>query len=468
MNNNMKKNFVYAILAQIVSLIVSCLTNLILPKVISPLEFSYWQLFIFYATYIPCLAFGLNDGVYLRYGGFRKDDLNYKSIKSQYIVGLGFQIFLALIVGVLVFIFEKDDKIKIILFSVLIFFIAYTSHNFLGYIFQAINETNEYSKSIIIDYVFYAVIQVILIMSHNVNIYILISFYIIAMFLSFFYLLYLIYPKFNDVSFNFDLGKSEIKISMKTGISLMLSNICSLLVLGVGRQIVETRWGLLTFGKLSFSLTLINFALTFISQIGMVLFPALRRLDKKSLNRYYIKLNVTLFNFLPAVYLLYLPAQYILKLWLPNYRVSIDYLSIILPICFFDGKMNLIGNTFFKVLRKQVTLLKVNIATILISCFFGLIAAYVFNSLYFLVIGLVFAIGFRCVISDFILSRIIGINSVSIDISDIVLAVIFVVSTTNFQWGFSLIIISMMYLIRFILIKKGKVIYQYKHFEVKK
>lgn len=468
MTNNIKKNFIYAILAQSVSLIVSCLTNLILPKVISPLEFSYWQLFIFYATYIPCLAFGLNDGVYLRYGGFRKVDLNYKSIKSQYIVGLGFQFFLALIVGVLVLLFEKDEKIKFILFSVLIFFLAYTSHNFLGYIFQAINETNEYSKSIIIDYVFYAIIQVVLILTQTVTVYILIPFYIIAMLLSFIYLFYLIYPRLNKEKFDFYLGKKETTISMITGISLMISNICSLLVLGVGRQIVETKWGLLTFGKVSFSLTLINFALTFISQIGMVLFPALRRLDSKALNKQYTKLNIALFNFLPIMYILYLPAQYILKLWLPNYRTSIDYLSVILPICFFDGKMNLIGNTFFKVLRKQVTLLKINIATILISCFSGLVAAYMFNSLYFLIIGLVFAIGFRCVVSNLILSRIIGNNSMLIDILDVVLAVAFVTSTANFQWYISLIIISIIYLLRFVFSKRNNIIYQYKHFEVKK
>ncbi|MFT8820918.1 MAG: hypothetical protein ABF807_08375 [Liquorilactobacillus nagelii] len=468
MNNDLKKNFTFAFIAQGLSLVMSCLTNLILPKVITPLEFSYWQLFIFYATYIPCFALGLNDGVYLRYGGALRKKINFKSVKSQYFFGLIFQFTIAIIIGVTAFFLIDNNKRKLIVFWVLIYYLVYTCHNFLGYTFQALNETNIFSKSIIIDRVFYASILCLIIVIKKANVFLVIPFYIAGIFVAWLYLFHLIQSDFKKVPFDLELGIKESIVSMKTGISLMISNICSLLVLGVGRQIVETKWGLLTFGKVSFSLTLINFALTFISQIGMVLFPALRRLDRKALNEYYIKLNIALFNFLPIIYILYLPAQYILKLWLPNYRISIDYLSVILPICFFDGKMNLIGNTFFKVLRKQVTLLKINVATILISCFWGLIAAYIFNSLYSLVIGLVFAIGFRCVISSFILSKITGNNSTLMDILDVVLAVIFVFSTTNFQWYSSLIIISTIYLIRFIFSKRENAIYKYKHFGVKK
>ena len=195
--------------------------------------------------------------------------------------------------------------------------------------------------------------------------------------------------------------------------------------MGVGRQIVDMKWGLVAFGKVSFSLTLMNFALTFIMQIGLVLFPALRRLSSDELKGYYGKLTLGLFYILPLMYIVYLPVQYILELWLPDYKESISYLATVLPICYFDSKMNLIGNTFFKVLNKQVLLLKINIITIVISSIFGLISAYIFNSMYFVIVGMVLAIIFRSVLADTLLSKDIKTNVSALEVADVILAIIF-------------------------------------------
>ena len=86
---SLKRNFSYAFAAQGVALAVGCLTNLILPRVLGAEDFSWWQLFTFYATYIPCLALGLNDGVYLRYGGRDKSQLDPAALRSQFWVGAG-------------------------------------------------------------------------------------------------------------------------------------------------------------------------------------------------------------------------------------------------------------------------------------------------------------------------------------------------------------------------------------------
>ena len=240
---------------------------------------------------------------------------------------------------------------------------------------------------------------------------------------------------------------------MKTGISVMIANVCSMLILGVGRQIIDVRWGLLAFGKISFSLTLMNFALTFIMQIGLVLFPALRRLDSDNLQKYYKKLTLGLFYLLPIMYIGYLPMQYLLKLWLPQYTQSINYLALVLPICYFDSRMDLIGNTFFKVLNKQVLLLRINILTILISGTLGMISAYIFNNMNLVVIALVIAIMFRSVLSDLLLSNDIKLNVIVLEIADIILAIIFMLVANILEWWFSAILLLAVYAIRIILVK---------------
>lgn len=453
MKNKLRQNFIFAFIAQAISLIVSCCTNLILPKIISVVSFSYWQLFLFYDAYMPSLSLGLNDGIYLRYGGYRRSELDKNSIKSQFFVGMLFQILLGLLTGTVFIIFSNTFERKIVLGLVIIYFYIYTAQNFLGYIFQAINEVNIFSKSIIIIRIFFLAFQVLLIEMHIKNPYYYMVVYIISITVALIFLYYKLFPEMKEGIFNFKLGMRECLISMKIGISLMVANICSLLILGVSRQIIDMRWGLLEFGKISFSLTLMNFALTFIMQIGLVLFPALRRLSMTELKRTFWKLSKGLFYLLPVIYILYIPCQSILEIWLPNYKSSIQYLSILLPICYFDSKMNLIGNTFFKVLNKQVFLLKINIITIIISGACGIVSAYILNSMNFVIISMVVAIIFRSVFADMILGKIISVNINCLDTLDILLAVLFMVTINILVWWQSLIILVIMYLIRIILLR---------------
>lgn len=126
------------------------------------------------------------------------------------------------------------------------------------------------------------------------------------------------------------------------------------------------------------------------------------------------------------MYILYVPAQYILKLWLPRYAESINYLAIVLPICYFDSKMDLIGSTFFKVLNQQVNLLRINLITIGLSGIICAFVAYVLNDMNVLIIGLVVSIAFRSFLVDYVLSHMIGIRITMLDFFDAMLAIVFI------------------------------------------
>ncbi len=75
--------------SQLVSVGFGFLMSLYIPKFIGIEEFSYWQLFLFYAGYTGVLQLGLNDGLYLRYGGqiLTKDEC--ESISSQLWLSIG-------------------------------------------------------------------------------------------------------------------------------------------------------------------------------------------------------------------------------------------------------------------------------------------------------------------------------------------------------------------------------------------
>ena len=157
-----------------------------------------------------------------------------------------------------------------------------------------------------------------------------------------------------------------------------------------------------------------------------------------------------IFYLLPVIYLLYIPAQAILKLWLPQYAESIDYLAIVLPICYFDSKMDLIGSTFFKVLNQQVNLLRINLVTIVLSGIIGILSAYIFNDMNILILGLVISIAFRSLLADYVLSHMIGIRITMLDFFDVMMAIIFIEVNQNYSWWLSLILLLVVYLLRII------------------
>lgn len=93
-------NFSVALGAQGLSTLVGLLTSLIVPKLLGVADFGYWQLFIFYTTYLSLFTLGLNDGVYLIEGGKRRDETNKKQLASQFWVECGYQfIFAGIIVA---------------------------------------------------------------------------------------------------------------------------------------------------------------------------------------------------------------------------------------------------------------------------------------------------------------------------------------------------------------------------------
>ena len=79
-----KNNIIYAFLAQGISLCVSLLISLVVPKFLSIEDFAYWQLFIFYTNYVSISQLGIVDGLYLKLGGSNFEELDYVKIGSIY------------------------------------------------------------------------------------------------------------------------------------------------------------------------------------------------------------------------------------------------------------------------------------------------------------------------------------------------------------------------------------------------
>ena len=308
---------------------------------------------------------------------------------------------------------------------------------YLGYVFQATNRVKLYSVSVMIDKLIFLLFIVIAALFKLKNLIIYISFFIFTT------LCALIFSVYNSKEILLTKPytlKESYKIafdSARVGIKLTLSSVSSLLILGVGRFLVDKVWGIEAFGKFSFALSLTNFFLLFISQISIVLFPTLRQVNIDVAKKLYYKFNVYLDLLLPVIYVLYIPMKMILEIWLPQYSISLIYLSMLLPICIFDGKTQMINNTYFKVLRKENTLLKINLITVFISSVFSIASVFIIKNINFVIIGMLFSICVRSIIGEIYLSR---YMNVATDLKNLILIIIFSILFIFYNFVFSNII----------------------------
>lgn len=441
MDNSLKKrtfkNLIYSFSAQIISICLSISMSLIIPKILGVEDFGYWQLFLFYINYVGFFHFGITDGMYLKNGGIEYNKLDKKNISSQFYMLFLLQMVLLLLFSVLSYLFINDGLRKLIIIFTGIYMIVANMNWYLGYVFQATNRVKLYSVSVMIDKLIFLLFIVIAALFKLKNLIIYISFFIFTT------LCALIFSVYNSKEILLTKPytlKESYKIafdSARVGIKLTLSSVSSLLILGVGRFLVDKVWGIEAFGKFSFALSLTNFFLLFISQISIVLFPTLRQVNIDVAKKLYYKFNVYLDLLLPVIYVLYIPMKMILEIWLPQYSISLIYLSMLLPICIFDGKTQIINNTYFKVLRKENTLLKINLITVFISSVFSIASVFIIKNINFVIIGMLFSICVRSIIGEIYLSR---YMNVATDLKNLILIIIFSILFIFYNFVFSNII----------------------------
>ena len=455
MNRHFYKNLQFAFLAQFISIIINLIMYLIVPKIVGTTNYAYWQLFIFYTNYAGFFHLGLVDGIYLRLGGKKYNELNFNLLGSQLKVMNMIQIFVSIIFVFVVCIINIEFNRKFILFFTVIYVVMYCVENFLGFVLQAVNLTKKYSIAVIIEKSICLIGTIILLIMKVDNCQDYICLYVISKVANIVLLCYwcreIIFSKFIGIKNTL----SEMKTNILVGIILMFSGIAGSLIIGNGRMIVDSIWGIEQFGKISFSISILNMVLLFIKQVSMVLFPTLRLANEDEQAKIFFNVKNILYIILPIVYIFYIPGKAILSYWLPQYTESLNILSITLPICLYDAKMQILGNTYFKVLREEKRLLVINIVAMLISFITSLFFGYVLKNISLIVVGLVMSIIIRSIYSEYYLNRIYKSrdNDVKKTICDLIITLLFMLIASYLNDISCEIIIILAYVI-FLLVNK--------------
>lgn len=454
--SKLAKDFSIAATAQALSLVLSFALSFFVPKFLEVEEFGYWQLFVFYSSYSGFLTLGLNDGVYLLNGGTERGRIDKSSVSSQFLVSVALQATIAVFVALIaITCFEQQRQWVVFLFAV--YTLLYNLSGYLGYLFQAMNETRLFSLSTILAKGTYFIPLFALLCIRADSFVPYAVFYTAAQAAALLYCLYNARDILCAEKLTARAALGEAKHSASVGIKLMLANISSMLILGSMRFLADMFWGVEVFGEISFSLSLVNLFIVFVSQLAMVLFPALRQLRKRQLDQLFSAMRIFLGIALPAAYLLSYPIRAFVSWWLPQYSASLAYFSLLLPICVFDSKMSLLGTTFFKVLRKEGYLLFLNACSVAASLSLSLFGILFVNNATFVLLSAVLVIMVRSFTAELFLAKDehMGSPSIKLILSEVGTTAIYLLAASFLDMTTSLVVTCAAYTIHLVINRRS-------------
>jgi len=422
------KNMSYTISSNLISLIVSTLVVLIIPKLIGIEEYGYWQLYIFYSSYVGFLHFGWNDGIYLRFGGEEYKNLDKRLFYSQFIELLASQIFIGVLLWVVSIILVGDMNRGFILQMVAIAMILVNTRLMFFYILQATNRIKEFARLTILDRLVYILLIIIFLLLGIRDFKLMIIADLIGKAISFIFAIFackdLVFNKMNT----FYLTISEAIVNISVGIKLMFANIASMLIIGIVRFGIERAWDVSTFGKVSLTLSISKMVMIFINAVGIIMFPILRRTSKEKLAGIYSTLRDFLMVLLLAVLILYYPLKTVMAVWLPQYAESLLYMSLVFPMFIYEGKMALLINTYLKTLRREKVMLRINIISMFLSLVMTYVTTKIFVNLDVAILNIIVLLAIRSALAESYVAKELGIKVKKDIILELLLTLVFILT----------------------------------------
>lgn len=448
------KNIAYSFSANVISLCISIFMVMFVPKFLSVDDYGLWQLFLFYFSYLGFLHFGWEDGIYLRYAGKRFEELDRKTFAGQFYSIVALQIALALLITVLSPVIVTNPVKKTALLCAVWLAPFVNFNNLCNFIMQITNRIRDYAKFLLTERIvfFLGVVFFLLVLHQNTFRYMYYAkvFSMAGITLVGIYLCRsLLQPHFYPLK----QVVGEAEENLRVGIKLLGANIAGLLIIGIVRYGISMGWDVATFGKVSLTLGISNFLMVFISSVSIVFFPIIKRMDEGKRAGAYKTIRSSLDILLFAALIGYYPMKCILAWWLPKYADSLIYMSVLFPVCVFESKVTLLINTYLKSMRREFLMLEINVVSVVFSLIVTIVTVGIWHNLDAAVFSIVLAYAFRCMLAEYHVTKILGLDLKMDMLEDFLMCSIFIVSGWMFDRFLCMTLYSVAYVV-FVLVHR--------------
>lgn len=393
MDKTLKRGMINVLCANIINLFFSLITSFILPKYLSVESYSLVKTFQLYVNYAGLLHLGYVDGMYLKYGGIKYENIDKNDFKKDLSTVRIFQ-FIVTIIWIFIGFLAGDYIIIAFALSIL----PQNMNSYFRYLYQSIGEFKKYSNILNLTTIgtFIANLILLFILKTDNSFWYCISYVII-------YILTWLVLEIQTVKslkekLPIDVFSLEhLKSNIKSGILLMLGTFSSIILTSIDRLFVKFTLDAVAFAQYSFAVTMDNFINTAVTPITVTMYNYFCR-KKDECNYEKIRNYISIFSVFIVSFAF--PAKFVLEVYLKNYisTVNVLFLLFAAQICFITIKGVYVN--IYKVKRMQKRYFLKLLSVIIVGCMFNLICFHfypykesfalgtLFSSVYWLIISL--------------------------------------------------------------------------------
>lgn len=355
----MKKGLLSILVANIIYLVINIVNSFVLPRYLSIDTYAVLKTYTLYIGYAGFLSLGYADGMYLKYGGTKFEEVNDSELSSNlksYVYLEGIMSILILCVAFIL----KDYVLGA-------FAIGTLSINVIGYyknFYQAIGEYRLYGQSLNYQTLILLLLNLMLLFVWHVSTpFLYIGIQVISAATTAIYLTLVLEKK---IKF-WKSGRaqiSEIKTNISSGFTLMLGNFSSSIFTSLDRWFVKILLESTSFAYYSFAVSLENIINVFITPITISLYNVFcTNLDNTYIYR--IKKLTLLWGFI--VIALFFPVKFILSSYLTKYYGSVAILYPLFGSQAFYAIIKGISVNLYKAERQQAIYFRVMSVMIIVA-----------------------------------------------------------------------------------------------------
>lgn len=355
------KKVVITIFTQAVILGLSFVTGFILPKIMGPEEFGYWQIYLFYLGYLNLFGLGLNDGIGLFYGGYEYERLPFRRIRASMRV---FFVYLLTVTATLFIIVSfTSDPARQEIYRVLALSVPSVSLQCIVLtVFLSVGKTGVYNVINLLLKMLATVVYVLLlffglsrskdVMFADFGVRIFVTLICIVLGRRF------LFGKVEPIK----IGFREFGEKSRYGLNITFAVIAASFMPVAGRTIIEWNESAYVYGQYAFAMSILHIIITFTSTAGTVIFPFLKRLSEEKLLVYYNKFSFICSSLIYVAWFAYIPIVWIIRYFMREYLPVLSYLHILLAMCLPLGRSQLLLTSYFKAYRMEKAYFALNLA----------------------------------------------------------------------------------------------------------
>lgn len=347
------KKIGFALITQALILLCSLVTSLVVPKYMGTTQYGYWQIYYFYLNYINFITLGYNDGLVLKYGGKKREELPIERIRSANAIMCLLSIAVGVVGATIVNLMSLSSDTKYIYTMLFLSMPFVCIFNIILSFFLTINRQEVYNKVNFLSRFLATVGYCILLFSGIIGYkYMVAVDYGIRVGIGgvcIFIGIYFIKGKKSS----WKIGLKEVYDNCGHGIFITTGALLASFMPMAGRVVLQNYATIEEYAVFSFALSVLALIVTFTNAAGVVFFPILKKLKEEQLIGYYKKIE-RIYDFLIAIALgVYIPAVLIVKYYLLDYSSVLEYMYLILALCVPLGKMQMLITPYMKAFRME-------------------------------------------------------------------------------------------------------------------